>query len=57
MLVRGSTWGLQMGLGGQILAKAGIHHFYVYVQIPNKKVIILPSLYHAIYELARRLII
>lgn len=40
--------GFQMGLRGQMLAKAGIHHFYICAQIPNKEVIILPSLYHAI---------
>ena len=56
-MVRGSIQGLQMGLGEQILAKVGIHHFYIYVQIPNKEVIILPSFYHAFYELVRRLII
>lgn len=38
-------------------SQVGIHHFYVDVQILNKEVIILPSLYHAFYELVRRLII
>lgn len=42
---------------GQTLPEVGIHHLYASVRIPNKEVIILPSLYHALYELVRRLII
>lgn len=38
-------------------SQGSIHHFYVYIQIPNKEVIILPSLYHTFCELVRRLII
>lgn len=45
------------GPPGEDPCEVSIHHFYIYVQIPNKKVIILPSLYHAFYELVRRLII
>lgn len=49
---RASEWA-----SGADPCEVSIHHFYVCEQIPNKKVILLPSLYHVFYERVRRLII